>query len=260
MARERGGDTAIAEPLRGELELRDVHFSYLHGDKPVLKGACLKVAPGEAVAITGRNGAGKSTTIRILSGFIRPQRGEVLLDGRPMHDYRLDDLRAEISLLPQQGLLFEGTILENMTLHREGEAVNQAIELARLLELDEYIARLPQGLETPISGSGQSALPEGVAQKLIMVRALIGHPHVMLFDDANANMDLINDQQLLEVIQRMKGERTMVIVTHRPSYMRMCDRQFELVDGVLREQKSEEGFVMPELFADSGAGKQVEQA
>lgn len=234
VSREQGGTRPIDAPVKGELELRDLHFSYMNGAVPVLSGVSLKVRPGEAVAITGRNGAGKTTLIRILSGFIRPSQGEVLLDGRPLADYRLSDLRAEISLLPQHGLLFEGTILENMTLFREGEAVDQAIELVRLLELDQYIARLPQGLETQVSGSGQNALPEGVAQKVIMVRAMIGHPHLMLFDDANANLDLINDQQLLEVITRLKGSRTMIIVTHRPSYMRLCDRQLELVDGQLQ--------------------------
>lgn len=235
VSREQDGTHVVDKPLKGEVTLKDVHFSYGKGaaTKSVLQGVSLSVRPGEAVAITGRNGAGKSTLIRILSGFIRPSRGQVLLDGRPLGDYKLAQLRAEISLLPQHGLLFEGTILENMTLYREGKAVDQAIELVRMLALDRYISRLPQGLETPVSGSGQNALPEGVAQKIIMVRAMIGHPHLMLFDDANANLDLKNDQQLLDVIGRLKGDRTLVIVTHRPSYMRLCDRRFVLDQGRL---------------------------
>lgn len=246
--RESAGQREIRGALEGKVELRDIHFQYLHGDKAVLRGVNLVVEPGEAIAITGLNGAGKSTLIHILSGFLRPTEGDVLLDDVPMGDYRPGDLRREISLLPQQGLLFEGTIMENMTLYREGEAVEQAIELVRLLDLDEYIAHLPKGLDTMISGAGQNAVPEGVAQKLVMVRALVGNPHVMLFDDANANLDLRNDQQLLEVIQQMKGERTMIIVTHRPSYIRLCDRQFELVDGRLVDQQRDEGFIAPVLF------------
>lgn len=221
------------ESLRGKIELDNVHYSYPGKELSILNGASLIIKPGEAVAITGRNGAGKSTLIKILAGFLQPQQGQARLDDSDIKDYYIPALRAKVAIMPQQGVLFKGTILENMTLYREGETIDQAMELSHLLGLNEIIARFPHGLDTQISGASLSTLPEGVRQKIIIVRSLIGHPQVMLFDDANANFDIHNDQQLLRLIQRFKGQRTMLIVTHRPTYMRLCDRQLELKEGRL---------------------------
>ena len=135
--------------------------------------------------------------------------------------------------MPQQGLLFEGSILENMTLYRDGIAVDEAIHLSRLVGLNDTIAKLPHGLDTPITGAGLNSLPEGVKQKIIIIRSLIGNPGLILFDDANANLDLQNDHTLLHLVKRFKGRKTMIIVTHRPTYMRICDRQFEVSGGQL---------------------------
>ena len=137
--------------------------------------------------------------------------------------------------MPQKGILFEGTILENMTLYREGEALQQALELSKILGLEEIVARLPDGLDTQVGGAAVDTLSEGVRQKIIMVRSLVGHPKIILFDDANANFDIKNDGRLLNVIKQMRGDRTMIIVTHRPSFMRICDRQYKLINGKLEE-------------------------
>ncbi len=232
IALENKGDLK-PDKIQGKLDVERIHYCYPNKQTPVLAGLSLHVAPGESVAITGCNGAGKSTLIKILAGFLEPQQGHVRLDGKDLRDFDLSALRAKIALMPQQGVLFEGTILENMTLYREGEIIEQAMELAHLLGLNEIIARFPQGLDTRISGANLGSLPEGVRQKIIIVRSLVGHPQLMLFDDANANFDIHNDQLLLRLIKRFKGRRTMIIVTHRPAYMRICDRQLELKDGQL---------------------------
>lgn len=232
---EKSGDCAVSEPLKGQFELKDVSFAYPGARQPLLNGVNLRVEPGDALAITGNNGSGKSTLLRLMAGFLQPASGQILLDGRNLQDYRMADLRAEIAVMPQQGVLFQGTILENMTLYREGSAIPQAIELARVLGLDEIISRLPEGLDTKIAGAAMDNLPEGVKQKIIIIRSLVGDPHVILFDDANANLDLRNDQQLLNLIQRYRGGRTLIIVTHRPSYMRFCERHYQLRDGNLHE-------------------------
>jgi ATP-binding cassette subfamily C protein LapB len=125
-----------------------------------------------------------------------------------------------------------------MTLYREGQAIDHAIKLARILGLGEIISRLPNGLDTQIGGSAVDTLSEGVRQKIIMVRSLLGHPSIMLFDDANANFDIKNDQRLLVILKALKGHRTMVIVSHRPSFLRLCDRQFQLREGRLEQTLS----------------------
>lgn len=215
------------------IKLNDIEFSYPETEQPIIKGLSLDIAAGEAIGITGNNGVGKSTLIGLLSGFLHPTKGEVLLNNKTLEDYNLEFLRTHIGILPQHGTLFEGTILENMTLYREGEAVDQAIELAQALGLTEIIARLPKGLDTQIGGAAVDILSEGVRQNIIIVRALVGDPQIILFDDANANFDMKNDTKLFQLIKKYKGERTLVIISHRPSFLRLCDRQFLLEDGQL---------------------------
>lgn len=241
LPREQAGAFRPADGIQGAIELRNVHFRYPGQQEPLLRGLSLSVGPGEAVAITGKNGAGKSTLISILAGFVRPQEGEVLLDGRDILDYDLEYLRSQIGIVPQNGTLFEGTILENMTLYREGQAVDQAIELSRMLGLDKILSRLPEGLDTRIGGAAADNLAEGVRQKIIMVRSLVGLPPLILFDDANASFDIKNDIQLQRVLEHLKGHHTLVIVSHRPSFMRLCDRQLVLENGVLREHSDAAG-------------------
>ena len=231
---ENTGDTLVTKGLQGKIELSNVSFSYPgNEEKQVLNNTSLVVNPGEAIAISGKNGAGKSTLVKLISGFLSPQEGEIRLDNIAIEDYQIQSLRSKIAVMPQQGLLFEGTILENMTLYREGSAIDDAIKLSSQVGLNKIIAKFPQGLDTQITGAGLNSLPEGVKQKIIIIRALIGNPNLILFDDANANLDLKNDQILLRLIQQLKGKKTMIIVTHRPAYMRVCDRQYEIHQGEL---------------------------
>ncbi|MCG8017634.1 MAG: ATP-binding cassette domain-containing protein [Candidatus Thiodiazotropha sp. 'RUGA'] len=237
MPAEISGEYDGPEPLRGDIRVDSIHFRYPGQEQWLLEDLSLEVPAGGSVGITGNNGTGKSTLISIMTGFMHPQQGDVLLDGRNIKAYRQEFLRQQIGFMPQHGMLYEGTILENMTLFREGEAIDQAMELSRELGLGEIIARMPDGLDTQIGGSAVNSLSEGVRQKIVMVRSLIGHPNIILFDDANANFDIKNDAKLMALIKKMKGSRTLVIVSHRPSFLRICDKQFELRDGQLHAQQ-----------------------
>ncbi len=233
--RENSGAVSCDSRVKGAIDVKNVDFKYPEQGELLLKGVSLSIKPGEAIGIAGDNGAGKSTLISLLSGFIKPQAGEILVDGTPLEEFNIEFLRSQIGIVPQQGVIFEGTILENMTLYREGEAAEQAIKLAAELGLGEIVSKLPDGLDTYIGGSAASNLSEGVRQKIIIVRSLVGNPRIILFDDANANFDIKNDKKLVNVIQSMKGDRTMVIVSHRPSVLRLCDRCLELKGGSLHE-------------------------
>ncbi|WP_083218434.1 peptidase domain-containing ABC transporter [Candidatus Thiodiazotropha endoloripes] len=237
MPTEISGEYDGPEPLHGDIKVEGIHFRYPGQEQWLLEDLSLEVPAGGSVGITGNNGTGKSTLISIMTGFMHPQQGEVLLDSRNIKTYRQEFLRQQIGFMPQHGMLYEGTILENMTLFREGEAIDQAMELSRELGLGEIIARMPDGLDTQIGGSAVNSLSEGVRQKIVMVRSLIGHPNIILFDDANANFDIKNDAKLMALIKKMKGSRSLVIVSHRPSFLRICDKQFELRDGQLHEQQ-----------------------
>jgi len=231
--KEVSGDLETAK-LQGLIEIENVCFKYPDQETYVLDNLSLNIKPGESIGISGRNGVGKSTFINLLSGFFRADSGTIKLDGYPLTNYNTEFLRSQIGIVPQNGVLIEGTILENMTLYREDEAIDDAIELSQLLGLDEIISRLPNGLDTFIGGAAMDNLPEGVKQKIIMVRSMIGHPQIILFDDANANFDIKNDKRLVNVIKLMQQQnRTIVIVSHRPSFLRLCDRQYELQCGQL---------------------------
>ncbi len=230
---ENSGEYNCAKAIGGRIEVKDVEFRYAGQDVPLLHNLSLHIDPGEMVGITGNNGAGKSTLISMLSGFLQPDSGSISIGGTELKEFEIESLRSQIGIVPQQGSIFEGTILENMTLYREGEAVEQAIELAAKLGLGEIVSKLPDGLDTYIGGSAAGSLSEGVKQKIIIVRSLVGNPPIIFFDDSNANFDVKNDAKLLELIKELKGQRTMVIVSHRPSILRLCDRKFELADGAL---------------------------
>ncbi len=218
----------------GRLELSNIRFRYPGESEYVLRGVSLNLKPGETIGITGMNGAGKSTLLSIMLGMLVPSDGEMMIDGHCVHRIPPKLLRARIGHVPQKGIMYEGTILENLTLFREGQAIEHAIELTRKLGLTKIIAKLPDGLDTHIGGTAVDTLPEGVRQKIIIIRALVTNPDILLFDDANANFDLVNDNRLLEMIRSFKGNVTMVIVSHRPSFLRISDRCFELKNGVLQ--------------------------
>lgn len=234
---EQGGRYKTpGQPLTGPIQLERVHFSYGASGAPLLEDLSLTIQPGETIGITGCNGSGKTTLVGLLAGLLTPTQGRILLGGVELAEYDLEYLRANIGIVPQKGVLFEGTILENMTLYREGEAIDHAIELARQLGLDKIISHMPDGLDTRVGGAAVDTLSEGVRQKITMVRSLVGHPSIVLFDDANANFDMKNDGRLLAVMQQMKQRKTMVVVSHRPSFLRICDRRFILSNRQLIEE------------------------
>ncbi|MBV1950818.1 MAG: ATP-binding cassette domain-containing protein, partial [Cycloclasticus sp.] len=235
--REESGELSKNEQLEGNIELTDVCFKYPGKKTNLIDQLSLSIKPGEAVGITGRNGVGKSTLIDLMSGFLQPSEGLVEMDGEALTHFNAEYLRSQIGIIPQHGVLFEGTVLENMTLYREGKAIEQAIEISKVLGLNDIISKLPNGLDTHIGGASKDSLPEGVKQKIVMVRSLVGYPKVIFLDDANANFDLKNDQKLAEILTKLKGRRTMVVISHRPSFLRLCDRQLELKSGKLRDYK-----------------------
>ncbi len=235
--REVSGDFSCDKAVHGRIEMKDIEFRYEGDEKPLLQGLSLRVEPGELIGITGNNGAGKSTLLALLSGFLHPQAGSITIDGVNLDDFDIECLRAQVGIVPQQGVIFEGTILENMTLYREGEAAEQALELAAKLGLGEIISRLPDGLDTYIGGSAAGRLSEGVKQKIIIVRSLVGNPSIVLFDDANANFDIKNDKNLVSLVSELRGECTMIVVSHRPSFLGICDRRYVLENGVLRPEE-----------------------
>ncbi len=235
--REEHGEAVGSKKLTGFYQLTNVSFKFPEQKDGLIEHLSLTIKPGETIGITGDNGVGKSTLLNLLAGFIEPTAGEIYLDGMSIKAYNSEFLHTQIGIVPQNGVLVEGTILENMTLYREDEAVEDAMKLAKILGLDKFIAQLPNGLETYIGGAGMSTLPEGVRQNIIIIRSLISEPQIILFDDANANFDIRSDNRLIQLMKFMQQQkRTMIIVSHRPSFLRLCQRQYVLSEGRLQEK------------------------
>ncbi|MEZ5670010.1 MAG: ATP-binding cassette domain-containing protein [Alphaproteobacteria bacterium] len=224
--------SADEPPLGGEIAIRGLTFGF--GDAPALiDGLDLHVRPGEFIAIQGTSGAGKTTLLQLIMGMGTPRGGEILFDGRPLHRIGAANVRAQIAFLPQQPTLFRGTLRDNLLRFAGHEVEDRALELANRLGLNDVIARLPQGLETWIGDDMSYALPAGVRQKIAIIRALVADAPIILFDEANSNFDQEGDRHLAGLVEGLRGKKTIVLVSHRPSLLRMADLRYDLADGRL---------------------------
>ena len=229
---ETAGRTEKIERLAGQIELKDVAFGY--GDGPRLfEGLNLSVQPGEVIGISGGTGSGKTTLLMLMMGALRAQQGEILIDGLDVTKQEPERLRRQIAYLPQTPVLFQGTILENLTMFGDHTMVDDALAAANLLGLDSEINRLPAGYETMVGDGANEELPNGSQQGIVIARALVGQPGIILFDEANSTLDSRSDAALKETLTAIKGGPSMILVSHRPSLLALADHIYDLTDGRL---------------------------
>lgn len=227
----------VTKAIQGKIILKDVYFQY-DNDKPeILKGVDLTIPAGSTVTIHGRNGIGKTTLMWILMGNLHPSAGGIFIDDEPMSSYRYPDLRRQMAYIPPKGILFQGTILENMTMYRGAAYVDSALNLSRQLGLDEWIHHLPLGYETKVGDQLFLLLPDGIHQRICLVRALVNRPKILILDEANTSLDEDGDRLLKKVVQSLHGEMTIIFVTHRPSIQELADASYELIDGILMPKR-----------------------
>lgn len=219
--------------IKGEITFSDVHFSYESDGPAILEGANLTIAAGASISICGQNGRGKSTILWLIMGALRPTQGQVSIDGYDLKEFDLTSLKRQIAYLPQQGALFQGTILENLSMFRGDEFDEAAMRAARTLGFDERITRLPMGYETMVANGSVDGLPGGIKQRITIARALVNQPPLILFDEANTSLDRPGDEALKKALEELKGQCTIVIVSHRPSLLNLADTVYELRDGHL---------------------------
>jgi ATP-binding cassette subfamily C protein LapB len=223
----------ITKPIQGKITLKNVCFQYNDDSPEILKGIDLSVSPGSAVTIHGKNGAGKTTLMLVLMGNLHPSMGSLLIDDEPLSSYHYRDLRRQIAYVPPKGILFQGTIIENMTMYRGAAYVDDALGLSRQLGLDEWIHHLPQGYDTKVGDQLFLLLPDGIHQRICLVRALVNRPKILILDEANTSLDENGDQLLKQVVRSLHGAVTVIFVTHRPSIQEIADASYELTDGFL---------------------------
>jgi len=228
----RPGAVRLPE-IRGEVVFENVEFGY-DKSKPVLHDISFKVNPGEMIGLVGKSGAGKSTLIKLLCRFYDPDRGRVLVDGVDLRDLELNDLRKQIGLVPQEPLLFSGTIEENIAFAKPGAPLEEIMEAARAANAHEFILAKPNGYDTLIGEAG-SGLSTGEKQRISIARAVLRSPRLLILDEATSSVDTETEKQIQEAIDRLVAERTTFAIAHRLSTLRNADRLIVLEDGHIKE-------------------------
>jgi ATP-binding cassette, subfamily B, bacterial len=216
--------------VAGNFLFDNVHFHYPDSDISAVNGFSLVVPAGENIALVGHSGAGKSTRLNLVIGFVRPTAGRILLDDQDMNSIDLRTYRQFLSVVPQETILFEGTVRENIT-YGLMEVSNAVVESAlRDANAWEFIQILPNGMGTHIGERG-AKLSGGQKQRLAIAHALIRNPRVLILDEATSALDTESEALIQEALSRLTRGRTTFIVAHRLTTIRNADRIVVLQQG-----------------------------
>jgi len=222
----------MLKDCEGHLEFKNVSFAHKDGEN-IFKNFNFEAKPGEIIGLSGEDGSGKSTFTGLVLGEYTPIQGEVLLDGKSITGDWAYGISEWVAYAPQTATLFSGTLLENITMFRTGSAIDSARMAAELIGLEEDVNRLPQGYDTMLSAGITSELPQGLVQRIVIARALARQPKLFVFDEANSALDSRGDKLLIEGLSELKGEMTVLLISHRPSLLRLADHQYTFKNGVL---------------------------
>ncbi|GAB1489652.1 ABC transporter transmembrane domain-containing protein [Opitutaceae bacterium] len=218
------GAAATGPRLRGEVEFRDVVFRYpSRADVTVLNGISLRASPGEKIALVGPSGAGKSTLTAMLLRFYDPDSGVLLIDGRDARNYPLPRLRSQLAIVPQDVLLFGGSIAENIGYGKPGASEDEIRQAARLANAHDFIASFPDGYATVVGDRGIK-LSGGQRQRVAIARAILKDPAILILDEATSSLDSESEYLVQEALNRLMKGRTTFIVAHRLATIREADR------------------------------------
>ncbi len=221
------------QTTKGEIEFDRVSFSY-EPDKVVLDDFSLKVRAGETLAIVGRSGAGKSTVVNLLLRFYEPTSGRVLVDGRPIHEMKLNLLRQKIAVVLQDPILFTGSIRENIAYGKIDATDSEITEAARAANAHDFIMDLPDGYGTQIGERGVK-LSGGQRQRIAIARALLKNPSILILDEATSNVDSESELLIQDALEPLVGGRTIIVIGHRLSTVMNADKIVVLEDGGIVE-------------------------
>ncbi len=231
--KDRQGSREVSQ-LKGEIEFRDVSFEY-HSGQSVLSRINLRITPGEKIAIVGATGAGKSTLISLVPRLYDPSSGTVSIDAEDIRNYSVQSLRAQISLVLQDSLLFSGTIRENIAFGRPDASDKEIVAAAVVANVAEFIDVLPDGYETLVAEGG-TTLSGGQKQRIAIARAILRGSPILILDEPTSGLDAASERTVIDALERAARGRTTLLIAHRLTTVRLADRIIVLDKGRIVEE------------------------
>ena len=249
---EKDNGTVAPERVKGNVEFKDVSFTYEGKEEPALSQISFKIPQGKTVALVGRSGSGKSTVASLLTRFYDIKQGEILLDDINIQDYKLTNLREQCSVVSQQVHLFNDTIANNIAYAAEDKYSREQIEAAaKAAHVMEFAAQLENGLDTLVGENGAN-LSGGQRQRLAIARALLRNSPVLILDEATSALDTESERAIQSALEEVQKDRTVLVIAHRLSTIENADEILVIEHGEIRERGTHQA-----LLAQNGAYKQL---
>ncbi|MEJ7839982.1 MAG: ABC transporter ATP-binding protein [Thermomicrobiales bacterium] len=242
--------------IKGHVAFDNVSFEYVPG-RPILKGVSLEATPGQAIALVGPTGAGKTTIVNLLSSFYAATSGDIRIDGRSIDSIKKEDLRRQMGIVLQDTYMFSGTVRENIRYGRLDATDEEIVAAATMANADQFIHRLPHGYETVLSERA-SNVSQGQRQLLAIARAILADPAILILDEATSSVDTRTEKTIQEAMLRLMHGRTSFVIAHRLSTIRNADMILVVVDGEIIERGSHEDLLLQNGFYASLYSSQFE--
>jgi ATP-binding cassette, subfamily B, bacterial len=230
-----------ASGIAGRITFEDVRFAY-DDTRPILDGISFEARPGELVALVGLTGAGKTTIASLIPRFFDPTGGRVLIDGVDAQRYQLRSLRERVAVVPQEAVLFSGSIADNIRYGRLDATDAEVVEAARLALVDPFVRRLAHGYDTPVAEAG-ATLSGGERQRLGIARAVLKDAPILILDEPTSALDAISEEAVFQALRRLRAGRTTLVIAHRLSTIRDANRILVLHEGRLVGQGSHDALM-----------------
>jgi ABC-type multidrug transport system fused ATPase/permease subunit len=228
-------------PVKGKIEFKDVSFGYEPGSD-VLHNINLTISPGETVAIAGQTGSGKSSLVSLIARFYEVEKGQVTVDGHDVRDVTQESLRRQIGIVPQDPILFSGSIAENIKYARPDATRDEVVEVAKTVGAHHFISRLEKGYDAPVGQRGGS-LSAGQRQLICLARAILADPRILILDEATSNVDTQTERIMQRALRKLTKGRTCLTIAHRLSTVTGADRIIVLEHGKIVEEGSHQALL-----------------
>jgi len=231
---EQGNEDGKRDVTNGVIEFKDVWFTY-DNKRWILQNVNLHFKPGELVAIVGETGAGKTTIMNLINGMYRAQKGKILIDGVPINEYNIHQLRKQVSAVPQDVVLFSGTLLDNIRLFHDEIPEDKVYKALEKVEALEIIQRLPKGIYTEIVERGKG-ISAGERQLIALARSILFGAKVFILDEATSNIDVETEHRIQKAVRELSKDNTVIMIAHRLSTVVNADRIVVVADGRIAEE------------------------